>query len=59
MHSTATKPMSFAEGLESALRLTRDAIDILDKIAAPADIAAHLDLGAHRLVKAIKDTQRS
>jgi hypothetical protein len=59
MHSTASKPISFADGLESALRLTRGAIDILDKSDAPADIAAHLDLAAHRLPQASEASERA
>ena len=35
--------------LMRALSLISEAIEILDRIEAPADIAAHLDLGRHRL----------
>ena len=54
MHTAAPKQIAVAEGLETALRLTREAIAILDQIDAPADLAAHLDLAAHRINQSVE-----
>lgn len=36
-------------GIRSALLLVEQAIDILDLVGAPGDIAVHLDMARHRL----------
>jgi hypothetical protein len=40
--------MSQRYGIEQALRLTREAISLLDAIGAPSDLAAHLEVGPDR-----------
>ena len=42
------------EGLQEALRLTNEAMGILDGVGGPADIAAHLDLAANRMASEIE-----
>ena len=38
-----------AANMRKALLLLEEAIDLLDLEGAPADIAAHIDMGRHRL----------
>ena len=46
------------EGLQEALRLTNETIGILDSMGASADIAAHLDLAANRMVGEMEKCMR-
>lgn len=42
------------EMMERAVRLMREALDLLDQATAPSDIGAHLDLAINRLDESIK-----
>lgn len=60
MGKALSRPTGLLEGLQEALRLTNEAIGVLDSVGAPGDIAAHLDLAAHRMERTIeKCTDRS
>lgn len=47
-----------ANGLRGAIEMARtlvmEAIETLDEVGAPADIAAHLDFAVHRMESAIQ-----
>jgi|GEM_PF-6233035 len=45
----AERKDSYRASLRRALLLVEEAIDIVDLAEAPADIAAHLEAGRHRL----------
>lgn len=49
MQKAAEQQDSYRARLRSAMLLIEEAIDILDLAKAPDDVAAHLDLGRHRL----------
>lgn len=54
MGEALPKSTGLLTSLEEALRLTTEAIVVLDAAGAPGHIAAHLDLAAHRITKAIE-----
>lgn len=49
----AESETEYVRALADALKQVRDAIALLDRVGAPSQIAAHLDLGRHQLEAAI------
>ena len=49
IETVALQSAAAAEQIFAALQLAREAIGILDRIQAPADIAAHLDMAVYRM----------
>lgn len=52
MNATALS-QSWEEGSSTALCLMRSALDLLDAVSGPSDVAAHLDLAIHRLERSL------
>lgn len=49
--------LTYSLKLESALSALTEALRLLDEVAAPADVGAHVDLAIHRLQDVIQSGQ--